>query len=284
MLSENITEYNNQKFRTISLLNCSFKIFTKVITNRLATIIDRLISYQQSAFIRGRFILESVVTADEIIHEVHRKNDQGLVFKIDYEKAYDKVNLEFLFEILELRGFSPTFVRIIKQITQGGSVGVKINDTESDFFLTGKCLRQGDPLAPLLFNNVVDVFSKMLIKGSNGNLIRGLCPRFNPGGVVCLQYAEDTLLFLENDSEVATNLKYILTCFEQISGMRINYHKSALIPINVSSEDLQRFIDIFQCVAADFPVKYLGIPLHYDRLRREHLQPIIESIIKRIAS
>ena len=77
-------------------------------------------------------------------------------------------------------------------------------------------MRQGDPLAPLLFNTVVDVFSKMLIKGSNQNLIRGLCPRFNPGGVVCLQYADDTLLFLENDREVATNLKYIMTCFEQI--------------------------------------------------------------------
>jgi hypothetical protein len=44
--------------------------------------------------------LESVVTAHEIIHEVHRKKEQGLVLKIDYEKAYDKVNLDFIFEIL----------------------------------------------------------------------------------------------------------------------------------------------------------------------------------------
>jgi hypothetical protein len=95
-----------RKFRPISLLNCSFKIFTKVLTNRLARIINRLISFHQSAFIRGRYILESVVTAHEIIHEVHRKKDQGLVFKIDYEKAYDKVNLEFLFEVLELRGLA----------------------------------------------------------------------------------------------------------------------------------------------------------------------------------
>jgi hypothetical protein len=137
-----------RKFRPISLLNCSFKIFTKVLTNRLARIINRLISFHQSAFIRGRYILESVVTAHEIIHEVHRKKDQGLVFKIDYEKAYDKVNLEFLFEVLELRGFSPVFIRMIKQVTQGGSVGVKVNDEESNFFLTGKGLRQGDPIAP----------------------------------------------------------------------------------------------------------------------------------------
>jgi hypothetical protein len=53
---------------------------------------------------------------------------------------------------------------------------------------------------------------------------------------VCLQYADDTLLFLEKSNEIATNLKWILTCFEQISGMRINYHKSELITINVERE------------------------------------------------
>jgi hypothetical protein len=96
-----------KKFRPISLLNCSFKIFTKVLTNRIAKILNRRISFQQSAFIKGRFILESVVTAHEIIHEVHSKKSQGLVFKIDYEKAYDRVNLDFLYEILVGRGFGP---------------------------------------------------------------------------------------------------------------------------------------------------------------------------------
>jgi hypothetical protein len=49
-----------------------------------------------------------------MIHEVHRKKEQDLVFKIDYEKAYDKVNLDFLFEVLQLRGFSLVFIRMIK--------------------------------------------------------------------------------------------------------------------------------------------------------------------------
>jgi hypothetical protein len=109
-----------KKFRPISLLNCSFKIFTKVLTNRIARILNRLISFQQSAFIKGRFILESVVTAHEIIHEVHSKKNQGLVFKIDYEKAYDRVNLDFLYEILVSRGFGPKIIQMIKQVTQGG--------------------------------------------------------------------------------------------------------------------------------------------------------------------
>jgi hypothetical protein len=61
--------------------------------------IDRLMSQQQLAFIKGCFILESVVSAHEIVHEVHRKKEKGLFFKIDYEKSDDKANLDFLYEI-----------------------------------------------------------------------------------------------------------------------------------------------------------------------------------------
>jgi hypothetical protein len=137
-----------KKFRPISLLNYSFKIFTKAVTNRYAKIMNRLISQCQSAFIRGRFILESVVTAHEVIHEIHSKKEQGLVFKIDYEKAYDKVNLDFLYEVLSARGFSTKFISMIRQITQNGSVGVKVNDVEGEFFLTGKGVRQGGSSCP----------------------------------------------------------------------------------------------------------------------------------------
>jgi hypothetical protein len=262
-----------KKFRPISLLNCIFKIFTKTITNRYAKIMNRLVSQCQSAFIRGRFILESVVNAHEVIHEIHSKKEQGLVLKIDYEKAYDKVNLDFLYEVLSARGFSVKFIQMIRQITQNGSVGVKVNEVEGEFFLTGKGLRQGDPLAPLLFNTVVDVFSRMLVKGANAGLIRGLCSNLIPGGVISLQYADDTLLFLENDREVVVNFKWILTCFEQLSGMRINYHKSELIGINVDNMEMSPFLEIFQCVEGHFPIKYLGLPLHFEKLKREELQP-----------
>jgi hypothetical protein len=84
---------------------------------------------------------------------------------------------------------------MIKQVTQGGSIGVKINDVEGDFFLTGKGLRQGDPLAPLLFNFVVDIFSRIINKSFSCGIIRGLCSHLIPGGVISLQYADDTVLF-----------------------------------------------------------------------------------------
>lgn len=64
--------------------------------------------------------------------------------------------------------------------------------------------------------------------------------------------------------------------------MRINYHKSALVPINMEPEELGVFVDIFQCVVGEFPIKYLGIPLHFDKLSREDLQFMIGKILARI--
>jgi hypothetical protein len=79
-------------------------------------------------------------------------------------------------------------------------------------------------------------------------------------------------------------LKWILTCFELMYGVRINYHKNELVPINISeSEELQTYADIFGCLVGGFPIKYLGIPLHYNKLRREDIQPLIDKIVKRIA-
>ena len=107
----------------------------------------------------------------------------------------------------------------------GGSVGVKLNNCESDFFLAGKGLRQGGPISPLLFNLVVDVLTKMLRKAADHSLIAGLCPEVCRGGIICLQYADDTIFPLRDDEESAKNLKFILTAFEQMSGLTINFHK-----------------------------------------------------------
>ena len=80
-----------QQYRPICLLNVSFKIFTKVAKNRINIVADHVIILTQSAFMAGRNILEGVVILHETIHELPRKNLNGNIFKIDFEKAYDKV-------------------------------------------------------------------------------------------------------------------------------------------------------------------------------------------------
>jgi hypothetical protein len=81
-----------KKFRLISLINCSFKFFANALNNRLEAICNRLLAPNQMTFVKGRFILESVVTAHEIIHDAAKSVHEGLVLKLDYEKGYDRVN------------------------------------------------------------------------------------------------------------------------------------------------------------------------------------------------
>ena len=135
----------------------------------------------------------------------------------------------------------------------GGSFCVRVNDFNSAFFKARKGLKQGDPSSPILFNFVDDVFTKMLYKAAGRGLIRGLLPQVVPGGVISLQYADDTILFLENNEIFARNLKWFLSCFEGMSGMRINYHKSDLMTINVDSAQAVVFAQFFCCKLASFP-------------------------------
>lgn len=92
-----IKEANTIKqYRPICLLNVDFKIFSKLLTDRLTPLADKVISKNQTAFIKGRNILEGVVTVHEIIHELKRSKKKGIIFKIDFEKAYDKVRWDFV--------------------------------------------------------------------------------------------------------------------------------------------------------------------------------------------
>jgi hypothetical protein len=74
----------------------------------------------------------------------------------------------------------------------------------------------------------------------------------------------------------------VLPSFEQVSRMRINYDKSELIPLCIEEDELDTYINIIGCVVGKFPIKYLGIPLHYNKLRRKDIQPLIDKILKRI--
>jgi hypothetical protein len=135
----------------------------------------------------------------------------------------------------------------------------------------GKGLRKGDPLSPLLFNLVADVFTRILVKAANKGYIVGLMNALCLEGVISLQYADDTLLFLDNDVEKGCHLKWLMACFENLSGMKINYHKSDMTAINLDEGEINQFAKVFCCKIGTFPFKYLGVPLHHDKLRREDI-------------
>ena len=111
---------------------------------------------------------------------------------------------------MRTRGFSPKWIVWVLSLVKGGSVCVRLNDENNSFSTPGKGIRQGGPLSLLLLNIVVDVFTKILIKAARANLIRGLLPDVYERGIISLQYADDTLLFLENNLHHARTLSSYL--------------------------------------------------------------------------
>jgi hypothetical protein len=126
-------------------------------------------------------------------------------------------------------------------LVKGGSIAIRLNDRNSHYFQPGKRLRQGDPLSPLLFNLVADVFTTKLCKFASKGYLTGLMNRLCPEGVLSIQYVNDTLLFLGNDAQEGTHLKWLMTFFKHLSGLKINYHKSDLVAINLDEQEVVQF-------------------------------------------
>jgi hypothetical protein len=80
-----------KQFRPICLLNVGYKWFTKVLTNRLVPIAQKRIRKNQTSFVKGKNILEGVVVLHEVLHEMRKSKRRGLILKINFEKAYDRV-------------------------------------------------------------------------------------------------------------------------------------------------------------------------------------------------
>jgi hypothetical protein len=255
-----------QQYHPICLLNVSFKIFTKVATIQLNTVADHVIRPSQTAFMQGRNILDGVVVLHETVHELHRKKLNGVILKIDFEKAYDKVKWSFLQQTLRMKGFSDEWCALINSFVLGGSVSIKVNYDVGKYFQTKKGLRQGDPLSPVLFNIVADMLAIMIERATSEGQIEGVIPHLVDGGLSILQYADDTILFMDHDIEKTRNLKLILSVFEHLSGLKINFHKSELFCFSEAQDNVAEYAELFGCGQGQFPIRYLGIPIHYQRL------------------
>jgi hypothetical protein len=173
----------------------------------------------------------------EIIHELKSKKMSAILLKLDFEKAYNRVNWQFLQEVLLRKGFEPAYVHKIMQLVRGGQMVISINGEVGPYFRNKRGLRQGDPISPLLFDFVADALDAILSKARVAGHIEGVVPHLIPGGVSHLQYADDTMILLQNTDRGIRNLKFILLCFELLSGMKINFHKSEVIVMGVAPKE-----------------------------------------------
>ena len=135
---------------------------------------------------------------------------------------------------------------------------VKMNDQEGPYFVSHKGVRQGDRLSPILFNFVADYLTRLVRQAQRNGLITGLASNLITHGVAILQYVDDTIICLEENMDIARNMKLLLYIYELMSGLKINFTKSEVIMINGDHNLASQYADLFNCQPGHFPIKYLG--------------------------
>jgi hypothetical protein len=175
-----------------------------VATNKISQIARKVISPSQTAFLPGRNVMERVIVLHEMIHELYKKKQNGLILKIDFEKAHDKITWPFVQQTLRMKGFSPKWCQWVASFMEGGHVGIKVNDQVGKNFQTKKGVRQGDPLSHILFNIVVDMLVILIKRAKSKGQIEGVIPHQVDDGLLILQYADDTILFMKHERRQGT--------------------------------------------------------------------------------
>jgi hypothetical protein len=117
----------------------------------LEKVAEKLIHPNQTTFMKGGNIMSGIMILHEILHETKRKKQMGVILKLDFKKAYDKVNWSFLFECLSARGFDDQWCRWLKKVVMGGTVSVKLNNLIGPYIKSYKGVGRGTPYLQFFF-------------------------------------------------------------------------------------------------------------------------------------
>ncbi|XP_030510070.2 uncharacterized protein LOC115724847 [Cannabis sativa] len=254
-------EFVQEFFRSENFSKEINRTFIVLIPERAnATVLDKIISPNQSAFVQGRWIAENSIIANELFFELNKRqgNSAYVGVKCDMSKAYDRLEWSF----------------VLKLLLNGGL-------TKS--FSPKRCLRQGDPLSPYLFIIGAEVLTRiLLIEESKGNMSGFSFSREGPS-ISHLMYADDLLIFLKADNHNRNTVIQAIDKYCRWSGQRINVSKSKIFfSKNCSARCHEDFLQEmgFEEMLGD--EKFLGDPIIFNGCRSSDFDFVIDNICSRL--
>ena len=214
-------EENIENYRPISLTNVDYRILAFTLAQRMQRIIGNVISNDQSAYIKRRYMGTNIRLVSDIIDYFDMMNESGLLLMLEFKKAFDSIEWNFRLRSLQYFNFGPTFIKWVETIYWKPEACIKNNGHISDTFKISRGIRQGCPVSALLFIICIEVLG---IKVRSSQSLAGFKFGYPQKPVKISQYADDGIIFLNNRNEMCSALN-LLTKFGEISGLKLNVEK-----------------------------------------------------------
>ena len=216
------------QWRPISLMGGMYKIFAKVIANRLQKVLSSMVHPMQYGFIEGRDILHNILNVQMAVDYAKESKQQIVMIQLDIEKAYDHVCWSFITQLMSHMGFGERMSRISLLVGLGAVSHVMLNGGVTKAIALKRSLRQGCPLSPLLFAIATHpILVRMHELATRGEIV-GLAL---PSGkhLIAQALADDSFLFLKATPDNIAKAMEVWNVFALASGLHINMQKSMLI-------------------------------------------------------
>ena len=210
-----------KNWRPLTLLNCDYKIASKAIANRIKAFLPKLISDDQTGFLKGRCISENIRLLDSVIKYTEERKIPGLLLFIDFEKAFDTLEWSFVNKTFQYFGFGPSLLSWIRLFYCSIESCILNNGWASNFFKLSRGVRQDCPLSPYLFILSAEVLAEAIRRQQK---IKGI--EINGADFKLSQYADDTTLILDGSEESLLESVILIETFGNISGLRLNIKKT----------------------------------------------------------
>ena len=208
-----------------------YKIFSKVLANKLKKILPQIITKHQSAFTKDRLISDNILVAFKSLHcmKNHKSVKRGyMAHKLDMSKAYDRVEWPFLKCVMRKMGFDERWITLVMLCVSTVSYSILINGAPKGFIKPTRGIRKGDPQSPFLFLLCTEWLHWLITQSTLRGDIHGFSLSKRSPSLTHLLFANDSLLFCKSNVEECQKNLEILHIYERSSGQQINKAKTTI--------------------------------------------------------